>query len=75
MPQDSAQAVLGGLVVTGLFLGLIATMEPAAHRMRLPFGTPVAAAKYTLMDAGGVIVGSLRRPQPPRRPAASLELH
>jgi hypothetical protein len=74
MQHDSAHAVLGGLVVTGLFLGLIATMEPAAQRMRLPFGAPAAPARYTLMDAGGVIVGSLRRTVPSRRPAPSLEL-
>jgi hypothetical protein len=71
MQHDSAHAVLGGLVVTGLFLGLIATMEPAAQRMHLPFGAPVAPAKFTLMDAGSVIVERLRRP---RRPSDSIEL-
>jgi len=62
MHHDNAHAVVGGLAVTGLLLGVIVTMEPTSRLVHIPLPVPVrtvtapAPAKYLLMDTSAAIV-------------------
>jgi hypothetical protein len=74
--QHETRGVVGGLALSAMILGVIATLEPSARLLQPPAPLVSASTRFFLTDQAALIAPRPRPPlRRPRIPSESREWH